>query len=101
MTAWFIVRAEVDPSIKAEFDTWYRDEHLPDALKAFQAISANRGWSSIDTNVHLAFYEFTDLNAANAAVNSEAMKELIAEFDRCFPDNVTRTREMVEFSQAI
>lgn len=101
MTAWLIVRAEVEPSIKAEFDTWYADEHLPDAHKAFQAISAKRGWSSIEANVHLAFYEFADLDAANIAVNSVAMKELIAEFDRCWPDNVTRTREIVEFCQAL
>ena len=31
MTAFLIVRAEVDPSVRDAFDTWYRDEHLPDS----------------------------------------------------------------------
>ena len=42
MTALFIVRAQVvDPGVKDAFDRWYRDEHLPDALKAFKA---RRAW---------------------------------------------------------
>jgi len=36
MTAWLVVRAVVaDAADRAPFDRWYRDEHLPDAVKAF------------------------------------------------------------------
>jgi hypothetical protein len=35
-SAYFVVRATVaDPAKRAAFDEWYRNEHLPDAAKAF------------------------------------------------------------------
>ncbi|MBT3532536.1 MAG: hypothetical protein HN478_01580 [Rhodospirillaceae bacterium] len=101
MTAYLIVRAEVEPSARDGFDTWYQNEHLPDALKAFNAVSAKRGWSSVEPNVHIAFYEFPDLDAANALINSEIMVGFIKEFDRHWEGKVVRTRELVEFSQKI
>jgi hypothetical protein len=101
MTAYLIVRAEVEPSVKSKFDTWYQNEHLPDALKAFNAISAKRGWSSVEPDVHVAFYEFPDLKAANTLINSDIMKGFIKEFDRHWAGTVVRTRELVEFCQAI
>ena len=49
MTAYFIVRAEVvDAGEKDAFDRWYQDEHLPDAIVAFNARRAWRGWSDVD-----------------------------------------------------
>ena len=48
MTAYLIVRAEVDPSVREGFDTWYQNEHLPDAVKGFNALSAKRGWSRVE-----------------------------------------------------
>lgn len=101
MTAYLIVRAEVTPAVKTQFDAWYQNEHLPDALKAFNAISAKRGWSDVEDNVHLAFYEFPNLEAAKTLVNSDIMKGFIAEFDQHWAGTVTRTRELVEFSQVI
>jgi hypothetical protein len=101
MTAYLIVRAEVDPSVRDDFDTWYQNEHLPDALKAFDAVSAKRGWSSVEADVHIAFYEFTDLEAANTLINSDIMKGFIQEFDRHWAGKVVRTRELVEFCQSI
>ena len=101
MAAYLIVRAEVDSSVRDTFDTWYESEHLPDALKAFNALSAKRGWSSVEANVHIAFYEFADLDAANTLINSDILKGFIAEFDRHWDGKVDRTRELVEFSQVI
>ena len=101
MTAYLIVRAEVEPSAKDAFDTWYETEHLPEALKAFNALSAKRGWSSVEANVHIAFYEFENLDAANTLMNSDVLKGFIAEFDRHWAGKVNRTRELVEFSQVI
>jgi hypothetical protein len=41
--AYFIVRATVsDPAQRAAFDTWYAQEHLPDAVKSFGAQKAWR-----------------------------------------------------------
>lgn len=101
MTAYLIVRAEVDPSIRDAFENWYQTEHLPDAHKAFETVGAKRGWSRVDDNVHIAFYEFADLPAAEALMRSDTLKSFIAEFDRNWGDKVKRTREVVEFSQTL
>jgi hypothetical protein len=101
MTAYLIVRAQVDPSVRDKFDTWYRDEHLPDASKAFGPLSAKRGWSRLEDNVHIAFYEFPSLAAAAAVMGSDKITALIEEFDRHWAGKVTRTREVVEFIQKI
>jgi hypothetical protein len=101
MTAYLIVRAEVDPSVRDPFDVWYQNEHLPDAVKAFDAVSAKRGWSAVEPDVHIAFYEFRDLEAAETLMKSDIMKGFIAEFDKHWAGKVERTRELVEFSQVI
>jgi hypothetical protein len=44
MTAYFIVRARIaDAALKDDFDHWYQDGHLPDALEGFNARRARRG----------------------------------------------------------
>ena len=101
MTAYLIVRAQVDPSVRDRFDAWYRDEHLPDAMEAFSPLSAKRGWSELEDNVHIAFYEFSSLAAADGIMGSDKIAALIKEFDRHWLGKVTRTREVVEFIQKI
>ena len=77
MSAFFIVRAQVvDLAVKDAFDKWYQDEHLPDAMKAFGA-------------------------KACAVPGSEAIKPLIAEFDRAWGKKVVRTREVVRVVQRV
>jgi hypothetical protein len=102
MGAFFIVRAVVaDPADRAVFDTWYRDEHLPDAIKAFGAQSAMRGWSTLDPSVHTAFYRFDTLAAAEGATQGPAIKPLIAEFDRVWGVRVTRSRDIVPIADEL
>ncbi len=102
MGALFIVRAVVaDPADRAAFDTWYRDEHLPDAIKAFGAQSAMRGWSTLDPSVHTAFYQFDTLAAAEAATSGVGIKALVAEFDRVWDTRVTRTRDIVPIADSL
>lgn len=101
MTAFLIVRAEVQESDRAAFDVWYENEHLPDAVAAFEALYAERGWSDVTPGVHIALYAFPDLARARAIGESEAIKKMIAEFDRVWQDRVQRTREIVEIKQRI
>ena len=99
MTAYLIVRAEVEKESREKFDHWYEREHLPDALRDFKAVGAMRGWSNIDAGVHLAFYEFPDLLTVNNLLSSDLMKEFIKEFDSHWAEKVTRTREVFEIKQ--
>jgi len=102
MTALFMVRAQVvEPAARNDFDRWYQDEHLPEALAGFKARRAWRGWSAVDATVHHAFYEFDDLARAQAIVGSDALKRLVAEFDRRWGSKVTRSRDFVEVVQAV
>lgn len=102
MTALFIVRAHVaDKPTRDAFDRWYQDDHLPDALKTFNARRAWRGWSEVDATLHYAVYEFDDVSGARAIQGSEALKRLVAEFDRTWGDRVKRSRDIVEVSQSL
>ena len=97
-----IVRAEVaDPADRPPFDEWYRDEHLPQALAAFEAKRAWRCWSKLDPSVHYAFYEFSDANTALTVVHSAANKHLGSLFDEAWGGRVTRTRDAVETVHAL
>jgi hypothetical protein len=93
--AYFVVRATVaDAAKRGAFDEWYKSEHLPDAAKAFGVRKARRFWSLSDASLHVAMYEFADQAALDRAMSGEALKTLVADFDRCWPE-VTRTREML------
>ena len=96
MTAFLVVRAVVpDERDRPGFDIWYRKEHLPDAVKAFKALSAMRAWSVEDPSAHTAFYRFDTLEAVQAVSRSPEIKVLIAEFDRVWDTRVTRTRDIL------
>jgi len=102
MAALFIVRAQVaDAAVTDDFDRWYQDEHLQEALKAFHAKRAWRGWSEVDSSVHYAFYEFEDVAGVRAIQGSAALKRLAAEFDRVWGEKVKRSRDIVEVMQAM
>ena len=49
----------------------------------------------------MAFYEFETLADVNRVMESDAIRNLIAEFDRKWQGKVTRTREVVESIQKI
>ena len=101
MTAYFIVRAEVDPDARDAFDAWYETEHLPGAVRALGAAGASRGWSGVEDNVHIAFYAFADMAAVQRMMASDALKGMIAEFSRRWDGKVARTRDAVEIVQKI
>ena len=93
----FMVRAVVaSPDDRPGFDEWYETAHLPDALKIFGATRAWRTWSRSDPSVHIAFYEFANVDAADAIQGTDGIKGLIAEFDRLWGDKVTRSREVLD-----
>jgi hypothetical protein len=98
-SAYFVVRATVaDPAARKPFDAWYSREHLPDAAKAFGVKNARRFWSITDPALHVAMYEFADQAALDRAMGGDALKTLVAEFDRCW-SQVTRTREMLVLAE--
>ena len=99
--ACIAVRAEVPESERARFDHWYETDHLPWALREFAARRAWRCWSRSDPAVHVAFYEFDSLAAAEATVAPDRIAPLVADFDRVWGDRVPRRRAILETVQEI
>jgi len=99
--AYLTVRAEVPEADRARFDHWYATDHLPWALRVFGARRAWRCWSKSEPGTHVAFYEFDSVEAAEAIQHSDAIKPLIADFDKNWQDRVTRRRAVLEIVQEI
>lgn len=99
--AYVAVRAEVPEGDRARFDHWYETDHLPWAMRAFAALRAWRCWSRTDPEVHVAFYEFDSVEAAEAATAPERIAPLVADFDRVWGDRVRRRRAILEVAQVI
>jgi hypothetical protein len=92
--AFFMVRAVVAENLREKFDHWYSTDHLPWAFKIFQCEKAWRFWSEVEEGVHYAVYRFADKAACDAALAHPEFKKLVADFDRNFPQGVTRTRDV-------
>ena len=95
-----MVRAEVPATDRDAFEIWYETEHLPQALAAFGALAADRGWVT-EADLHIARYVFADRATAEKVAQSREIGALIAEFDRIWQGRVTRTREIVEIQQTL
>ena len=51
--------------------------------------------------MHVAFYEFDSVEAAEAATAPDMIAPLVADFDRVWGDRVTRRRAILDVVQAI
>ncbi len=97
--AIFLVRAVVEPSLRDKFDRWYAQEHLPWACRIFKCDKAWRYWSSLERNVHYALYRFASELDMDDALASQNFKDLVADFDRTWPEGVTRTRDTLVLAE--
>lgn len=102
---FFLVRAAVAPELRDKFEHWYATDHLPWALRVFEARRAWRCWSTSPAPegfcVHVAFYEFDSVAAAEAISKSDAIKPLVADFDRMWGNRVTRKRAVLDVVQML
>lgn len=97
----FVVRAEVPEAERARFEEWYATDHLPWAVRVFEARRGWRCWSRTDPKVHCAFYEFDSPQQAEAATAADKAKPLVEDFDRVWGTRVPRRREMLEMAQEL
>ena len=72
---------------------------LPWAFRIFKCEKAWRFWSEAEAGVHYAAYQFPDMVALEAALAREEFKELVADFNRAWPDGVTRTWDKVTLAE--
>ena len=100
MTAYIIVTSDTSKVSKSEFNIWYEEEHLVEALNAFNAMGAKRGWIN-NSKIHLAIYKFKNIMLAKKALKSKILENLIKNFDDRWNKKVFRTRELIETIQEI
>ena len=96
---FFLVRAVVAAPLREKFDHWYATDHLPWAIKAFKCEKAWRFWSTAEEGVHYAVYRFADKASCDAALGADEFKALVADFNRSWPEGVTRTRDVVMLAE--
>jgi hypothetical protein len=97
--AFLIVRSVVDEPLRAAFENWYAGHHLPLAARQFRTEQAWRFWSVSDPAVHYAVYRFADLATLNARLAPEEFRSLVEDYDRAWPQGVTRTREVLNLAE--
>jgi hypothetical protein len=82
----FVVRATIAKEREAEFNRWYNEEHVPQVLRYNGAVSARRyrhvtGEDKFD---YMAVYELASEEVLQRFLQSDALKDLRAEYDRHF-----------------
>jgi hypothetical protein len=55
----------------------------------------------VEQGVHYAVYQFGDKAQLDAALGSEEFKDLVADFNRSWPEGVTRTRDVVTLIEEV
>jgi hypothetical protein len=89
----FVVRATIARDREAAFNKWYNEEHLPQVLRYNGAVSGRRyrKVTGEDKYDYMAVYEFASEEVLQQFLQSDALKELRAEYDRNFGAHSERT----------
>lgn len=93
------VRATVEPGREAEFNRWYDNEHMPDAVRMFAGCVGGARYKVVlgdGSHQYMALYAFESGEKLNAALNGPEVKELIKIYDRDIGAFSTRVRTTYE-----
>src|SRR5277367_1650104 len=85
----FIVMAKVKPEQEDAFNRWYDEDHMPKALNRFPGVISGRRYKVLDGGDgynYMAFYEFESPEKLTETMKSDALKNLIKEFDALYGD---------------
>ncbi len=80
----FIVMAKVKPEQEDSFNRWYDEDHMPKALNRFPGVISGRRYKIMDGGDgynYMALYEFESKEKLNETMKSDALQNLIQEFD--------------------
>ena len=82
----FVVRATITAEREAAFNKWYNEEHVPQVLRYNGAVSGRRYRKVVgeDRYQYMALYEFASEAVLQQFLESDALKELRAEYDQHF-----------------
>ena len=101
MRVFLVVKSFVPSHLKNDFNDWYEKEHLLEAKKTFNAISASRGWEMEKGNIHYAYYEFDNFETTNKILKSQALKKMIEIYDKRWLSQIDRKRKIISIIQKV
>jgi len=70
-------------------------------LPGFKCEKAWRFWSEVEQGVHYAVYQFAGKAKLDKALASDDFKALVADFNRSWPEGVTRTHDIVTLVEEV
>lgn len=71
-----------DAAVAEAFNRWYNSEHVPEATRRFEGVRRVTRWRSMtEPGLFTTVYEFDEVASVERAIGSDAMRELVAEFD--------------------
>ena len=79
-----MVAATVEPGREAEFNRWYDDEHVADAVSMFPGCLGAARYKVMDgdgTHQYVALYAFGSAAEVTAAISGPEIKELARRYD--------------------
>lgn len=91
----FAVRATVEPGREAEFNRWYEEVHMPDAVRILPGCLGGARYK-VDlgdgSHSYLALYAFDSEPSLTAALSGAEIKKLVSLYDEAIGSFSTRTR---------
>lgn len=100
----FIVMAKMAPEKEEAYNCWYNEEHLPRVLERLPGILSGHRYKIIEGEQDyqfLALYEFESYEAVDAALNSDAIKQLAQEYDEAFSEGGRKKIKAVQLKSLI
>jgi len=100
----FIVMAKMSPEKEEAYNRWYNEEHLPRVLERLPGILSGHRYKIIEGEEEyqfLALYEFESYEAVDAALNSDAIRQLIREYNEAFGEGGRKRIKAVQLKSLI
>ena len=83
----FMVMAKVPPGKEEAYNRWYNEDHMPKALERFPGVLSGRRYKITEGGEgynYLAIYEYETYEKLMETAKSEALKQLIKEYNEAF-----------------
>ena len=93
------VRATVEPGRESEFNRWYDEEHVPDAVRMLPGCMGAARYKVVlgdGSHQYMALYAFESAAKLADALRGPAIRELIKIYDRDIGAFSTRVRTTYE-----
>jgi antibiotic biosynthesis monooxygenase (ABM) superfamily enzyme len=100
----FIVMAKVPAEKEDAYNRWYDEDHLPKALNRFPGVVSGRRYKILDGGDgynYMALYEYESYEKLMETAKSDALKNLIQEYNAAFGEGNRKRMFGIEIKSLI